>query len=107
MNEKKKNKDMGNLNEPVQKKVTLRRGVWYDIEAACEKCGYKDEKQALTDFARVGNMETMVEKRMRAKLSNDSARLKTILNKIEAKIDVEENMSKFVLEAERLCAELR
>lgn len=107
MSKENKRIDTNNLNESYQKKITLRRGVWYDIKVACEKCGYKDEKQVLADFARVGNMETMVEKRMQAKISNESARLKTILNKIEAKIDVEDNMRKFVLEAERLCAELK
>ena len=107
MSKENKKSDTGNLNESVQKKLSLKREVWYDIEAAYKRCGYKDEKHVLTDFARVGNMETMVEKRMRAKLSNDSARLKTILNKIEAKINVEENMREFVREAERLCAELK
>ena len=105
MNEKKKNKDMGNLNEPVQKKVTLRRGVWYDIEAACEKCGYKDEKQVLTDFARVGNMETMVEQRRNQKFKNDCVKLQTIANKIKAGIDKENNIHKFVKEMETVCAD--
>ena len=95
------------IDTSVQKKVTLKRGVWYDIEAANERNGFKDIKHMLTEYGRVGNIETMVEQRRNQKFKNDCVKLQTIANKIKAGIDKENNIHEFVKEMERVCVDLK
>lgn len=89
----------------VQKKISLVRGVWYDIETANGRNGFKDLRHMLTEYSKVGNMETMIEQRRNQKFKNDCVKLQTIANKIKAGIDKENNIHKFVKEMETVCAD--
>ena len=90
----------------VKKKISLPRGVWYDVETANKKNGFKDIRHMLTEYSKTGNMQ-MLEQRRNQKFKNDCAKLQTIANKIKADIDTKDNIQKFVKEMERICVDLK
>ena len=90
-----------------QRKTTLTKGVWHEIDEANKKNGFKDLKHMLTVYAKVGNAETMIDQRRSMKFRIDCAHLQTIANKINAGIEKEENINAFVMEMNRICAELK